>query len=50
MKQYLSFALTSLIALSACGQPKPLEQEVAGGKGLENKKTDDQEDETSIWT
>lgn len=38
MKQYLSFALTSLIALSACGQPKPLEQEVAGGKGLGNKK------------
>ncbi|KQN33449.1 hypothetical protein ASE92_16780 [Pedobacter sp. Leaf41] len=38
MKKYISFALTSLIALSACGQgPKTLEQEV--GKGDPSKKT-----------
>jgi uncharacterized protein YbbC (DUF1343 family) len=38
MKNYISFALTSLIALSACGQPKPLEQEVLGKKSPENRK------------
>lgn len=38
MKNYISFALTSLIALSACGQPKPKEQEVLGKKSPENKK------------
>lgn len=38
MKTYISFALTSLIALSACGQPKPLEQEVLGKKSPENRK------------
>ena len=32
MKTYLSFTLGSLIALSACGQPKPLEEEVPGRK------------------
>ena len=38
MKKYISFALTSLIALSACGQPKPLEQEILGKKSPENRK------------
>jgi uncharacterized protein YbbC (DUF1343 family) len=38
MKNYISFALTSLIALSACGQPKPLEQEALGKKSPENRK------------
>ncbi|RZK20365.1 MAG: DUF1343 domain-containing protein [Pedobacter sp.] len=38
MKKYISFALTSLIAFSACGQgPETLEQEV--GKGVPDKKT-----------
>lgn len=38
MKKYICFALTGLIALSACGQPKPLEQEIGKGKNLENRK------------
>lgn len=38
MKNYISFTLTSLIALSACGQPKPLEQEALGKKSPENRK------------
>lgn len=38
MKNYISFALTSLIALSACGQPKSLEQEALGKKSPENRK------------
>ncbi|TCD04432.1 DUF1343 domain-containing protein [Pedobacter frigidisoli] len=38
MKTYISFALTSLIALSACGQPKPFEQEV-GGASTRKKQT-----------
>jgi uncharacterized protein YbbC (DUF1343 family) len=37
MRPLISFALSSLIALSACGQPKPLDQEV-GNKDPKSRK------------
>lgn len=36
MKRYICLAFTSLLALSACGQPKPIEEDF--GKGNGNKK------------
>ncbi|NTE00515.1 DUF1343 domain-containing protein [Agrobacterium tumefaciens] len=35
MKRYICLAFTSLLALSACGQPKSIKEELAKGKGTQ---------------